>query len=122
MFASRTPLRDRILPLSPVYVAAPRTFAGAFSAPVIRTLRGAVSNHWKPEVAGEQPVSAIDLAVPTIVEKKCSRCGVPFNCKQEAGCWCAAMHLDPAVLAELRTRFSDCLCEACLRKLAAREK
>jgi len=73
-------------------------------------------------VAGEQPVSAIDLAVPTIVEKKCSRCGAPFNCKQEAGCWCAAMRLDPAVLAELRTRFSDCLCEACLRKLAAREK
>src|SRR5260221_5770223 len=57
--------------------------------------------------------------VPTTVEKECRRCGAPFNCKQEAGCWCAAMRIDPVVLAELRTRFSDCLCEACLRKLAA---
>jgi hypothetical protein len=57
--------------------------------------------------------------VPTNVEKKCSRCGEAFLCKQEAGCWCASVRVDPAMLAELRARFADCLCEGCLRKLAA---
>jgi hypothetical protein len=50
--------------------------------------------------------------VPSTVEKKCSRCGEPFSCQQEAGCWCATMRLDPTTLAELGARFSDCLCEA----------
>jgi hypothetical protein len=58
----------------------------------------------------------------TNVEKKCSRCGEVFLCKQEVGCWCANMRVDSAVLAQLRERFADCLCEACLRKLAATQK
>jgi len=57
--------------------------------------------------------------VPTDIEKKCSRCGERFQCKQEAGCWCASLHVEPATLLELRARYIDCLCEACLRKLAA---
>jgi len=57
--------------------------------------------------------------VSTDVEKKCSRCGERFSCKQEAGCWCANVRVEPAILAELRARYADCLCEACLRKLAA---
>jgi hypothetical protein len=76
-------------------------------------------------MAGDQPVGVIDLAalgipgrMPATVEKKCSRCGAPFSCQQEAGCWCTTMYLDPATLAELRARFSDCLCEGCLRKFA----
>jgi len=56
---------------------------------------------------------------PGDVEKKCSRCGNAFHCKQEAGCWCASVQVERATLAEIRTRFADCLCEACLRKLAA---
>jgi hypothetical protein len=59
---------------------------------------------------------------PTNVEKKCSRCGEPFSCKQQAGCWCASLRLQSAMLAELRARYLDCLCEACLRKLAAAQK
>ena len=57
-------------------------------------------------------------ARPVNIEKKCSRCGEAFLCKQEAGCWCASVRVDPAMLAELRARFADCLCEGCLRKLA----
>ncbi len=57
--------------------------------------------------------------VPMEVEKKCARCGDAFRCKQEAGCWCASVHMERAMLAEIRARFADCLCEACLRKLAA---
>jgi len=52
------------------------------------------------------------------VEKKCSRCGNAFRCKQEPGCWCASVHVERATLAEIRGRFADCLCEACLQKLA----
>jgi hypothetical protein len=56
--------------------------------------------------------------VRTDVEKKCPRCGERFSCKQEAGCWCATVRVEPAMLAELRARYADCLCEVCLRKLA----
>ena len=58
-------------------------------------------------------------SVRTEVEKKCSRCGVAFRCRQEAGCWCANVGVESAMLAEIRARFADCLCEGCLRKLAA---
>ncbi len=64
----------------------------------------------------------LNPSVSATVEKKCLRCGEPFSCQQEAGCWCATMRLDPATLAELRTRFSDCLCEDCLRRLAPNQK
>ena len=57
--------------------------------------------------------------VSTNVEKRCPRCGGEFSCKQEAGCWCANVRVEPAILAELRARYANCLCEACLRKLAA---
>lgn len=60
--------------------------------------------------------------VPTNVEKKCPRCGERFQCKQAAGCWCAGLLVESAMLAELRARYADCLCEACLRKLAAAQK
>ena len=52
------------------------------------------------------------------VEKKCSRCGNAFLCKQAPGCWCANVRLERAMLPEIGARFADCLCEACLRKLA----
>jgi hypothetical protein len=51
------------------------------------------------------------------LEKKCPRCGERFSCKQESGCWCATVRVEPAMLAELRARYSDCLCEVCLREL-----
>ena len=53
------------------------------------------------------------------VEKKCPRCGAGFSCQQEAGCWCASVRVEPPLLAELRARYADCLCEGCLRELAA---
>lgn len=65
---------------------------------------------------------AIPKTTPATVEKKCSRCGAPFACQQEAGCWCTEVQVEPSVLAELRARFADCLCEACLRTMAAGEK
>jgi hypothetical protein len=58
----------------------------------------------------------------TNVEKKCPRCGERFSCRQEAECWCAAMRVEPAMLAKLRARYADCLCEVCLQELAAERK
>jgi Cysteine-rich CWC len=60
--------------------------------------------------------------VRTEVEKKCSRCGKNFSCRQEAGCWCASVRVEAALLGELRARYADCLCEVCLRELAAGRK
>jgi hypothetical protein len=60
--------------------------------------------------------------MPIHVEKKCPRCGESFQCKQGAGCWCASMRVESAMLGELRARYADCLCEACLRKLAVEKE
>ncbi len=53
----------------------------------------------------------------------CPRCGGPFACgvgaDRSAPCFCASFDLGAPRLAELRGRFSDCLCAACLRTLAA---
>ena len=57
----------------------------------------------------------------TEVEKKCSRCGAAFSCRQEAGCWCANVRVEAALLAELRARYANCLCQACLRELAEKK-
>ena len=51
--------------------------------------------------------------------KTCEACGCSFPCGGER-CWCAAVVVDPATLAELRRLHSDCLCERCLRAAASR--
>ena len=52
----------------------------------------------------------------------CPRCGATFACgvgaDRAAPCFCAAIPLAPQRLAELRARYSDCLCAECLTALA----
>ena len=52
----------------------------------------------------------------------CPRCGGPFACGVGADrakpCFCVAFSLGPERLAELRARWSDCLCADCLAVLA----
>jgi hypothetical protein len=52
----------------------------------------------------------------------CPRCGDPFACGVGADratpCFCASYQLGADRLAELRARWSDCLCAACLATLA----
>jgi len=52
----------------------------------------------------------------------CPRCGATFECGAGAGratpCFCVAYPLGAARLAELRARWSDCLCAGCLATLA----
>jgi hypothetical protein len=47
-------------------------------------------------------------------EKHCSRCGESFECGGLLGCWCRNVKLDPTTLADMRGKYADCLCPACL--------
>jgi len=51
--------------------------------------------------------------------KSCEYCGNSFGCGAKAeGCWCAEVTLDEQIRDELKLRFQDCLCPACLNALA----
>ncbi|MGH9592784.1 MAG: cysteine-rich CWC family protein, partial [Bryobacteraceae bacterium] len=52
--------------------------------------------------------------------KVCGACGAEFSCTRMVGpCWCEDVKIGAATLADLRARFSDCLCPNCLRAAAA---
>jgi hypothetical protein len=44
----------------------------------------------------------------------CTKCGTEFNCSLSGACWCG----DEAFRLPMPADGSDCLCPACLRKLA----
>lgn len=52
---------------------------------------------------------------------RCPQCGGGFHCgtNDAATCACASLQLDMATLAELRARYTGCLCPRCLREFAA---
>jgi hypothetical protein len=51
-------------------------------------------------------------------EKRCSKCGVAFDCGGLLGCWCRDVKLDRAQLDVLKERYADCLCPQCLNEFA----
>ncbi len=65
---------------------------------------------------------AIDLP-PGHRATTCPRCGGAFACgvgaDRDTPCFCAAVRLTDARRAELRAKWSDCLCAACLATLSA---
>ncbi len=51
----------------------------------------------------------------------CESCGVEFGCGARLeGCWCAEVKLSELQAGAIKSRFSDCLCPACLRSFAER--
>ena len=58
--------------------------------------------------ARAQPASAARSLV-------CAQCGVTFGCNLSGECWCMA---EPFRLPLPETAAQDCLCPACLRRLA----
>lgn len=52
---------------------------------------------------------------------RCPRCGGGFHCgvNDAAPCACTTIKLDKETLAQLRSRYSACLCMGCLAELAA---
>jgi hypothetical protein len=70
---------------------------------VVKTLAGVLSERWRES-------------------SKCEACGDEFVCGATlAGCWCAEIKLSDATRAELRSRYSTCLCRKCLENAAALE-
>jgi len=53
----------------------------------------------------------------------CESCGATFGCcpVPNSGCWCADVPISDAALAELKTKFGECICPACLAKYAQKE-
>ena len=51
---------------------------------------------------------------------RCPRCGGGFHCgmRDAAPCPCTTVALSAALQADLRQRYTGCLCGACLRALA----
>jgi hypothetical protein len=54
-------------------------------------------------------------------DDRCARCGGAFHCgmNDEHPCACTGVTLQAATLADLRHRYSGCLCLRCLQALAA---
>lgn len=49
--------------------------------------------------------------------RACEACGQPFVCGASLkGCWCFQVKLSAEVRAQLRARYKDCLCPACLQQ------
>jgi len=48
---------------------------------------------------------------------RCEACGGVFTCGATlTGCWCLEIKLSDETRAELRSRYSGCLCRRCLEK------
>ena len=51
----------------------------------------------------------------------CEACGDHFKCGATVtGCWCSEVKLSSATRADLRQRYTNCLCRSCLEREAAR--
>lgn len=49
---------------------------------------------------------------------RCEACGAEFTCGGGFGCWCTQVPLDEATRTAIREKYKDCLCRACLERLA----
>lgn len=53
-------------------------------------------------------------------QTKCAACGGDFACGATLlGCWCSEIKLNEEQRAELRSRYSGCLCRRCLETAAS---
>lgn len=49
----------------------------------------------------------------------CEACGAAFGCGvDQESCWCNSVAVPAEKLAELRGRYSSCLCPSCLARVA----
>jgi Cysteine-rich CWC len=61
------------------------------------------------------------IILPVLREPStCEACGNSFTCGARlSGCWCSEIKLSDATRAELKSRYSNCLCRDCLERFAA---
>jgi hypothetical protein len=82
---------------------------------------------WAP--GRRKGVAAVNIGEPSAPltgessqQKTCPVCGARFGCMAaQQACWCAEVVLSKQETADLRVRFTDCLCPGCLRLSAERE-
>ena len=68
------------------------------------------------------PLKQISRVLPLWRKTKvCEACGESFDCEVSLGkgCWCGEIRLSEKSRQELRAKYRDCLCRACLEKVAA---
>ncbi len=51
-------------------------------------------------------------------KKNCPSCGKDFICLHNANCWCMNYKLSKEQLDMLKSKYSDCICEDCMKKLS----
>lgn len=51
-------------------------------------------------------------------EVKCPRCGKIFVCRHDASCFCTKYVLSEKAKKDIRSRWSECLCEDCLKEFS----
>lgn len=51
-------------------------------------------------------------------EVQCPRCGKVFICKHDGTCFCTKYVLSEEAKKNIRSRWSECLCEDCLKYFA----
>lgn len=63
----------------------------------------------------------ISLMLPVLRRSQaCPACGESFACEISlaTGCWCGEIKLSEVARAELRSKYTGCLCRACLEQAA----
>ena len=68
------------------------------------------------------PKNLVAYVAPSLrPNQKCEACGEEFHCGASVwGCWCAEVQLNEQTRAELRQKYKNCLCRACMEKAANR--
>jgi len=64
----------------------------------------------------------IGISLPVLRKTQaCEACGEIFACEISLGkgCWCGEIKLSDETREELRAKYRNCLCRACLEKAAA---
>lgn len=64
----------------------------------------------------------IRLKLPVLRKSQaCEDCSETFACEISlgTGCWCGEIKLSDEARQELRAKYKNCLCRACLEKVAA---
>jgi hypothetical protein len=53
----------------------------------------------------------------------CQACGTTFGCCADRieTCWCSTVQVSDEAREEIKKKFSDCICPACLAKFAQKE-
>jgi len=54
------------------------------------------------------------------ISKTCEFCGQTFGCGAKLDrCWCSEVTVPAAIAEFVRSKYADCLCSNCLRKISA---